>query len=298
MLNVIKSVVLPLNIAEHVVDNYLFDKVEPIVGSVLYVDFIASLSVIQHSGIYIGNNEIVHLNGDGLVEIVSPEEFIGGWGGLKCGSSIYVSCNGTTPVGDLSVANNAKQEVGTKYNYKIYKFNCHHFVVNSLTGFSTSEDDIQGFEYMMSTLTGLKLLARDCINSNNWRVWDRSISIEKETNEADMEGNNEYSSQYNEDGFWSKIKNYAKAAGETVLEPALKLYYSAEDSDTPKWAKATVYGALGYFISPIDAIPDITPVVGYTDDLGVLVAATASIAAHIKEEHVNKAKETLKKWLG
>ncbi|EGR0741485.1 TPA: YkvA family protein [Vibrio cholerae] len=111
-----------------------------------------------------------------------------------------------------------------------------------------------------------------------------------------MDKNNEYASQFNDDSFWDKVKGYAKAAGETVLEPALKLYYAASDSDTPVWAKTVVYGALGYFISPIDAIPDITPIVGYSDDLGVLIAATASVAAHIKDKHTQKAKETLKQW--
>lgn len=82
------------------------------------------------------------------------------------------------------------------------------------------------------------------------------------------------------------------------MEPALKLYYSAQDSDTPIWAKTTIYGALGYFISPIDAIPDLSPIVGYSDDLGVLVAALATVAASIKNEHGVKAKETLKRWFG
>lgn len=68
------------------------------------------------------------------------------------------------------------------------------------------------------------------------------------------------------------------------------------DSDTPVWAKGIIFAALGYFISPVDAIPDITPVIGYTDDLGVLVAALAAVASHIKEEHTAKAKETLKQW--
>lgn len=54
------------------------------------------------------------------------------------------------------------------------------------------------------------------------------------------------------------------------MEPALKMYYAATDADTPTWAKTTIYGALGYFISPIDVIPGITPLVGYTDDVGVL----------------------------
>ncbi len=107
---------------------------------------------------------------------------------------------------------------------------------------------------------------------------------------------NQLSNQYSDEGFWEKIKNYAKIAGENVLEPALKLYYSASDNDTPTWTKTTIYGALGYFIFPVDAIPDIAPVVGYTDDLGALVAAAAVTAAHIKKEHIEKAKATLAQW--
>lgn len=107
---------------------------------------------------------------------------------------------------------------------------------------------------------------------------------------------NKYEEAYSEDDFWSKVKKYARVAGESVLEPALKMYYAAMDSDTPVWAKGIIFAALGYFISPIDAIPDITPVIGYTDDLGVLVAALAAVASHIKEEHTAKAKETLKQW--
>ncbi|MBF6616495.1 MAG: DUF1232 domain-containing protein [Candidimonas sp.] len=105
-----------------------------------------------------------------------------------------------------------------------------------------------------------------------------------------------FSSAYSDDGFWDKTKKYAKVAGEGVLEPALKMYYAAMDADTPAWAKTTIIAALGYFISPVDAIPDIVPVVGYSDDLGVLAAALAATAVHIKDEHVRKAKETLTKW--
>ena len=109
---------------------------------------------------------------------------------------------------------------------------------------------------------------------------------------------NKFEKEFSENSFWDKTKNFAKVAGETVLEPALKLYYSAQDSDTPTWAKTTVYGGLGYFISPIDAIPDITPIIGSSDDLGVLVAAIAAVADYIKSEHAIKAKETLKQWFG
>ena len=107
-----------------------------------------------------------------------------------------------------------------------------------------------------------------------------------------------FEKQFSDDGFWDKVKKFAKSAGESVLEPALKLYYATQDPETPAWAKTTIYGALGYFISPIDAIPDLTPIVGYSDDLGVLVAATATVAAHIKKKHKEKSKETLKQWFG
>lgn len=108
--------------------------------------------------------------------------------------------------------------------------------------------------------------------------------------------NTDFNAQYSDTRFWEKVKTFAKTAGRKALEPALKMYYSATDSDTPLWAKTAIYGALGYFISPVDAIPDFLPVVGYTDDIGILVAAAATVAAYIKEEHVNKARATLRQW--
>ena len=108
--------------------------------------------------------------------------------------------------------------------------------------------------------------------------------------------NDKFSAVYSDDGFWDKAKHHAKSAGHGVLEPALKMYYAARDPDTPAWAKAAIFAALGYFISPVDAVPDIVPLLGYTDDLGVLAAALAATAASIKDEHVVKAKETLGRW--
>lgn len=112
------------------------------------------------------------------------------------------------------------------------------------------------------------------------------------------EDNEKYTKYYSDDDFWGKVKKYAKVAGEKVLEPALKLYYAAQDPDTPIWAKTTIYGALGYFIFPIDLIPDILGPVGYTDDLGILLAAVTAVGMHIKEEHAIKARETVQQWFG
>ena len=107
-----------------------------------------------------------------------------------------------------------------------------------------------------------------------------------------------YSKEYSEEKFLAKVKKYALKAGSEVIEKALCMYEALRDDDTPAWAKATIIAALGYFISPIDAIPDVTPVVGFADDLGVLAAAFASVAVHIKDEHVAKAKATMARWFG
>lgn len=109
-------------------------------------------------------------------------------------------------------------------------------------------------------------------------------------------GENKFEKEFTEGHFWGKVKGYARVAGESVLEPALTLYYVSKDAATPTWAKTAIYAALGYFISPIDAIPDLTPLIGYSDDLGVLVAAMATIVSHIKKVHKDNAKQTLKQW--
>ena len=67
-----------------------------------------------------------------------------------------------------------------------------------------------------------------------------------------------YSDKYSEESFWQKVGKFALVAGKKVIEIALTLYYCLKDPDTPKRAKATITGALGYFIWPLDAIPDLS----------------------------------------
>lgn len=101
--------------------------------------------------------------------------------------------------------------------------------------------------------------------------------------------------EYNEEKFLSKIGRFAGALGGGFITKAITLWYTLRDKDTPAWAKTIILGALGYFILPVDAIPDILPVVGFSDDLTALVSATAMIWSHIKPEHSQKAKDRVKK---
>ena len=103
---------------------------------------------------------------------------------------------------------------------------------------------------------------------------------------------------YSEARFWTKLRAFGLRAGRELVEKSLWLYYAAERPDTPKWAKATVYGALAYFILPADAVPDLTPVAGFSDDLAVLAMAVATIGMHIDAAVKARANETLMRWFG
>lgn len=101
---------------------------------------------------------------------------------------------------------------------------------------------------------------------------------------------------FNEQGFWRKLRRFATSAGREVVTKALWLYYAALRPDTPAWAKATIYGALTYFVVPSDAVPDIIPLTGYSDDIGILAVAVATIAGYIDDDVKAKAAQTLNRW--
>jgi uncharacterized membrane protein YkvA (DUF1232 family) len=112
-------------------------------------------------------------------------------------------------------------------------------------------------------------------------------------NEQPKEGA-DYTRHYSETGFWRKLARHAKAAGKGVVERALWLYYVARAPGVPLRVKALVLSALGYFIFPLDAVPDVLPLVGYSDDLGVLGSALALCAAYVTPAIKERARARLK----
>ena len=109
---------------------------------------------------------------------------------------------------------------------------------------------------------------------------------------------NKYSEDFSENSFWAKIKGFARQAGLKTAYSGLLLFYAYKRKDTPGWAKKLVLGVLGYFISPLDALPDLTPLIGYTDDLGVLTFGLVTIACYINDEVKGNARQQLSKWFG
>lgn len=103
---------------------------------------------------------------------------------------------------------------------------------------------------------------------------------------------------YSESNFWQKVKNVAKKAGIEVVDRALVLYYTATADTTPASMKGIIYGALGYFILPVDLIPDAIPVVGFSDDFAALGACIAAVASCITPRIKAQVEAKLMDWFG
>ena len=91
--------------------------------------------------------------------------------------------------------------------------------------------------------------------------------------------------------FWPKAKRVA--AGLPFAEDLVAAYYCAFDHATPLQVKATLVGALAYFVLPFDFIPDVLPLVGFSDDAAVLITAIKTVAGHMRPEHRTAARAAL-----
>src|SRR5438552_16950847 len=91
--------------------------------------------------------------------------------------------------------------------------------------------------------------------------------------------------------FWSKLK---RVVGKLPFaEDLVAAYYCAFDKETPRHVQAALLGAIAYFILPFDFVPDMLPVLGFTDDAAVLATAIALVASHITEDHRQAARAAL-----
>ncbi len=96
--------------------------------------------------------------------------------------------------------------------------------------------------------------------------------------------------------FWDKLRKYIRHV--PFVEDAIAAYYCAVDSTTPLQVKAVLFGALAYFVLPIDVVPDIIAWFGFADDAAVLYAAIRTVAPHIKNRHRAQAKAAVDRIAG
>lgn len=95
-----------------------------------------------------------------------------------------------------------------------------------------------------------------------------------------------------------KIRSALHSMSSEAVNQSLTLYYTLRAPDTPMWCRTVILGSLAYFISIIDGIPDLTPILGYTDDISVMAAAIATVANYITPEIKHKAQEKTISLLG
>ncbi|MGY8678997.1 YkvA family protein [Bradyrhizobium sp. UFLA05-153] len=96
--------------------------------------------------------------------------------------------------------------------------------------------------------------------------------------------------------FWRKLKRVV--AHLPFAEDLLAAYYCAFDKQTPRHVQASLLGAIAYFILPFDVVPDMLPMLGFTDDAAVLATAIKLVASHITPDHREAARAALKRGVG
>jgi uncharacterized membrane protein YkvA (DUF1232 family) len=99
-----------------------------------------------------------------------------------------------------------------------------------------------------------------------------------------------YSAYYSESSLWNKIIKYGRKAGISVIYAGLLLYYLLQKEGLPLRVKAAIIGALGYFILPVDVLPDVIVGLGYTDDLAVLLMMLKYCSQYMDEGVKAKAR--------
>lgn len=108
-----------------------------------------------------------------------------------------------------------------------------------------------------------------------------------------------YGTYYSDNRFWKKVERVAKKVGATVLLPVFTLYYMLQDDKVSFQHKAYIVGALGYFILPIDIIPDgLLPVIGFTDDIAVMTLVLSLVKDSITPEIKARANQRVAEIMG
>lgn len=107
-----------------------------------------------------------------------------------------------------------------------------------------------------------------------------------------------YSKDYSDAAFFEKVKKFAKVIGREALYKAFQLYYVLQKPELPQKTKLVIMGALAYFVLPADLVPDVLPVIGYSDDLTVIAYALWQALPYMDDEVNGKAEQMIRKIFG
>lgn len=104
-----------------------------------------------------------------------------------------------------------------------------------------------------------------------------------------------YQDKFSKDNLLLKLQHYGRDIGLTVLYNVLQLWYVLQKPEVPAKNKAVIMGALGYLITPLDFIPDLTPILGYNDDAAAILFTLYMVRQYVNDEVKAQAKARLAK---
>ncbi len=107
-----------------------------------------------------------------------------------------------------------------------------------------------------------------------------------------------YIPNYDAEQFWKKLRRSIKRLGAKAVYYALVLYYAMQSPQVSAREKGIILGALGYFLLPIDLLPDFLPAIGYTDDIAALAFAIYKVWHCITPEVRAQAESKVYDWFG
>ena len=91
--------------------------------------------------------------------------------------------------------------------------------------------------------------------------------------------------------FWPTVKKALRFI--PFIDEVIAAYYAMLDPRTPAKSRLILIGALAYFVSPFDVVPDFLFAIGFVDDVSILLAALAAVRSSIREEHREAARRAL-----
>ena len=105
-----------------------------------------------------------------------------------------------------------------------------------------------------------------------------------------------YTNDFSDGKFWSKMKEVAKKIGLKATSYALILYYVLQKKEVPLADKMLITGCLGYFILPLDLVPDLIPAMGYSDDVVGMLFAIKRCMNYVDDEIKENVSNRLVSW--
>ena len=151
-------------------------------------------------------------------------------------------------------------------------------------------------KYQTEDETTIKFVEEKIIKINEaYNYLKENFEENKENGTMDYDYK-KYTNYFTDSKFWEKMKEVAKKVGLKVTSYALILYYVLQKDKVPLKDKIIITGALGYFILPVDLIPDFIPIAGYTDDVAGMLFAIKKCMNYVDDEIKQKVSAKLISW--